>query len=73
MARTRIPTGEPEIPPHVHIAKWMYYAVLKAMDGSMGAGSDDIDDKEGGVEVGQAREGSRRVMKVVRIRRAELL
>ncbi len=43
--RAKIPTGEPECPHHIRIAKWAYYAIVKAMDGSTGEGSDD---SEGG-------------------------
>ena len=43
MARTKIPTGDPECPGHICIAKWAYYAIVKATDGSTGGGSDDWD------------------------------
>ena len=41
MARAKIPTGDPECPRHIRIAKWAYYWIVKATDGSTGEGSDD--------------------------------
>jgi hypothetical protein len=55
MARTKIPTGDPNCLPHVRIAKRAYYRIVKALDGSTGAGSNDIDDEdaEGADEEGE--------------------
>ena len=36
MARTKIPTGDPNCPNHIRIAKRAYYKLIKASDGSMG-------------------------------------
>ena len=36
MARTKIPTGDPNCPHHIRIAKRAYYKLVKASDGSMG-------------------------------------
>jgi hypothetical protein len=41
IARTKIPTCEPECLHHICIAKWASYAIIKATDGSTGEGSDD--------------------------------
>ena len=41
MARAKIPTGDPECPRHIRIAKRAYYSIVKAMDGSTGEGSND--------------------------------
>jgi hypothetical protein len=41
MARTKNPTGDPECPRHIRIAKRAYYAIVKATNGSTGGGSDD--------------------------------
>jgi len=38
MARTKIPTGDPNCPHHIRIAKRAYYKLIKATDGSMGGG-----------------------------------
>ena len=38
MARAKIPTGDPECPRHIRIAKWAYYWIVKATDGSTGEG-----------------------------------
>ncbi len=43
MARTKIPTGDPNCPNHIRIAKHAYYKFIKASDGSMGGGSDELD------------------------------
>ncbi len=41
MARANIPRGDPECSRHICIAKWVYYSIVKAMDGSTGEGSND--------------------------------
>ncbi len=41
MAKAKIPTGDPECPCHIRIAKRLYYSIVKATDGSTGKGSDD--------------------------------
>ena len=38
MARTKIPTGDPNCPNHIRIAKRAYYKLVKASDGSTGGG-----------------------------------
>ena len=38
-------------------SKWAYYVIVKTMDGSTGAGSDDIDDDDRGVKVGAGKGG----------------
>ncbi len=38
MARTKIPTGDPNCPNHIRIAKHAYYKLIKASDGSTGGG-----------------------------------
>jgi hypothetical protein len=43
MARTKIPTGDPNCPHHIRIAKRAYYKLIKALDGSTGGGSDELD------------------------------
>jgi hypothetical protein len=43
MARTKIPTGDPNCPHHIRIAKRAYYKLIKASDGSTGGGSDELD------------------------------
>jgi len=61
MARTKIPTGDPNCPHHIRIAKRTYYKLIKASDGSTGAGSDDILDveveEEGAGEGGEEGDG----------------
>ena len=42
MARTKIPTGDPNCPHHIRIAKHGYYKLVKTLDGSTG-GSDELD------------------------------
>jgi hypothetical protein len=41
MARAKIKTGNPNMPPHICGAKWAYYTIVKKTDGSTGGGSDD--------------------------------
>jgi hypothetical protein len=41
MARAKIPTGDPECPCHIRIAKRVNYFIVKPMDGSTGEGSND--------------------------------
>ncbi len=41
MARAKIKTGNPNMLPHIHGAKWAYCAIVKKTDGSTGSGSDD--------------------------------
>ena len=59
MARTKIPTGDPNCPHHIRIAKRAYYKLVKATDGSTGGGSDELDlgledeASEGGEGVGE--------------------
>jgi hypothetical protein len=36
MARAKIKTGDPNMPPHIRGAKRAYYAIVKKTDGSMG-------------------------------------
>jgi hypothetical protein len=43
MARTKIPTGDPNCPNHIRLAKRAYYKLIKASDGSTGGGSDELD------------------------------
>jgi hypothetical protein len=38
MARTKIPTGDPNCPRHIRVAKRAYYKLIKATDGSTGGG-----------------------------------
>ncbi len=41
MVRAKFKTGNPNMPPHIHGAKWAYYAIVKKTDGSMDGGSND--------------------------------
>jgi hypothetical protein len=41
MARAKIKTGNPNMPPHIHGAKLAYYTIVKKTDGSTGGGSND--------------------------------
>jgi hypothetical protein len=41
MARSKIKTGDPNMPPHIPGAKRAYYAIVKKTDGSTGRGSYD--------------------------------
>jgi hypothetical protein len=41
IARAKIKTGYPNMPPHIGGAKWVYYAIVKKTDGSTGGGSND--------------------------------
>jgi hypothetical protein len=41
IARAKIKTGNPNMPPHICGAKRAYYAIVKKTDGSTGGGSDD--------------------------------
>jgi hypothetical protein len=41
MARAKIKTGDPNMPPHIRGAKRAYFAIVKKTDGSTGGGSDD--------------------------------
>jgi len=42
LARTKIPTGDPNCPPYVRDAKRIYYKIVQATDGS--TGGSDVDD-----------------------------
>jgi hypothetical protein len=59
MARTKIPTGDPNCPLHIRIAKRAYYKLVKSLDGSTGGGSGELDlgledeASEGGEGVGE--------------------
>ena len=64
MARVKIPTGDPECPRHIRIAKRAYYAIVKATNGSTGGGSDDWEggglgeeEEEEGEDNGEESEG----------------
>ena len=60
LARAKIKTGDPNMPPHICVTKRAYYAIVKKTDGSTGGGSHDSifgirsDDEngEGGEEEG---------------------
>jgi hypothetical protein len=41
MARAKIKTGDPNMPPHIRGAKWVYYVIVKKTEGSTGGGSND--------------------------------
>ncbi len=41
LARAKIKTGDPNMPPHIRVAKRAYYAIVKKTDGSTGGGSED--------------------------------
>ena len=45
LARTKIPTGDPNCPPYVRHAKWIYYKIVQATNGS--TGGSDVDDDIG--------------------------
>jgi hypothetical protein len=48
LARTKIPTGDPNMPPHIRKAKHFYYKIVLATDGSTGASEDgggDLDNE----------------------------
>jgi len=45
LARTKIPTGDPNCPPYVRDAKRIYYKIVQATDGS--TGGSDVDDDIG--------------------------
>jgi hypothetical protein len=50
LARTKIPTGDPNMPPHIRKAKHIYYRIVQATDGSTGGLEDgaDLDNERGG-------------------------
>ncbi len=60
LVRVKIKTGDPNMTPHIHVAKHAYYAIVKKTDGSTGGGPHDSvfgirsDDEngEGGEEEG---------------------
>ncbi len=41
LARAKVKTGDPNMPPHICVAKRVYYAIVKKTDGSAGGGSKD--------------------------------
>jgi hypothetical protein len=41
MARSKIKTGDPNMPPHICGTKWAYYTIVKKTDGSTGGRSND--------------------------------
>ncbi len=43
LARTKIPTGDPNMPPHIRKAKHIYYRIVQATDGSTGGSEDGAD------------------------------
>ncbi len=47
LACTKIPTGDPNMPPHICKAKQIYYRIVQATDGSTGGsqGGDDLNNK----------------------------
>ncbi len=51
LARTKIPTGDPNMPPHICKAKHIYYKIVLATDGSTGGLED------GGGDLGFERDG----------------
>ena len=42
MAKLKIPTGDPNMPRHIRVAKRAYYAIVKASDGSTGSPVRDV-------------------------------
>jgi hypothetical protein len=50
MARAKIKTGDPNMPPHIRGAKQAYFGIVKKTDDSMGGGSDDSFFKARGVD-----------------------
>jgi hypothetical protein len=59
LARAKVKTGNPNMPPHICVAKRAHYAIVKKADGSTGGGSQDSifgvrsdDEGEGGEQVG---------------------
>jgi hypothetical protein len=50
LARTKIPTGDPNMPPHICKAKHIYYRIVQATDGSTGGSEDgaDLDNERDG-------------------------
>jgi hypothetical protein len=43
LACTKIPTGDPNMPPHICKAKHIYYRIVQATDGSTGGSKDGAD------------------------------
>jgi hypothetical protein len=41
LARAKVKTGDPNMPPHIRVAKQAYYAIVKKTNGSTGGGSKD--------------------------------
>jgi hypothetical protein len=50
LTRTKIPTGDPNMPPHIRKAKQIYYRIVQATDGSTGGSEDgaDLDNERDG-------------------------
>ena len=56
MAKLKMPTGDPNMPRHIRVARRVNYAIVKATDGSMGlpvCDNDDDDDEEDEDEVAE--------------------
>jgi hypothetical protein len=72
LARAKIKTGNPNMPPHICVAKRAYYAIVKKTNGSTGGGSKDSifgvrsnDEGEGGKPEGAKAVRERGGAKVV--------
>ena len=59
MVKMKIPTGDPNMPRHIRVAKRANYAIVKATDGSTGSPARDLadDDEDDGEDEDEGAEG----------------